>query len=152
MSDKVLDFVTKRKENIEEKRRTFERILFSNFLGAYTVINHNGGIYPVDLVDISHDGCLFQIPWNFKEDQKLPMDLELNMRIYFTKHSYIPAILNIKYGKEHIDKDGNTYMQYGCEFDKSYPSFEALESFIKFLYSFAEHSSIDRGDTKVYFL
>ena len=32
MADKVLDFVGRRNQNIEDKRRNFERILFQNFL------------------------------------------------------------------------------------------------------------------------
>ena len=55
MTDKVLDFNTKRQENIEEKRRNFERVMFQNFLGCYTVIHREGVIYPVELVDISAD-------------------------------------------------------------------------------------------------
>jgi len=152
MTDKLLDFVEKRKENIEQKRRSFERILFKNMLGAYTVIDKNGSIYPVGLVDVSRDGCLFQVPWDGSDDAKLPEGTETTMRIYFTKVDFIPAILNIKYNKEFIDKDGQTYMHYGCEFDKSMPSFAALESFIEFLYKFAEHSAVDKGDTKVFFI
>ena len=63
MSGKVLDFAQKREQNIENKRRQFERVLFQNFLGAYTVIDQGGAIYPVSLVDISHDGlstCAFK--------------------------------------------------------------------------------------------
>ncbi len=150
--DKILDFVGKRKESIEAKRRTFERVLFENFLGAYTVIDNAGSIYPVTLVDISREGCLFQIPWNFKKDTKFESDKEITLRVYFTQHSFIPAIVNVKYGKEFIEKDGSAYMRYGCEFDRSMPSFEALESFIEFMYKFAEHSSLDKGDSRVFFL
>lgn len=151
MTDKVLDFQGKRQQSIEEKRRSFERILFQNFLGAYAVIDQAGTIYPVTLVDISHDGCLFQVPWNPKGDKKFERETEVSMRMYFTQASYIPAILNVKYGKEYVDQHGDTYMQYGCEFDQSYPSFEALSHFIEFLYKFAEHSAVDRGDVKTYF-
>ena len=70
MTDKVLDFIEKRKENVEAKRRNFERILFQNVLGAYTELDQDGTVYPVELVDISKDGCLFQIPWNAKKDQR----------------------------------------------------------------------------------
>lgn len=152
MTDKVLDFVGKRKENIEQKRRNFERILFQNFLGAYTVLNKDGVIYPITLVDISHDGCLFQVPWNFNKDVPMEKDSEVSFRMYFTKKSYIPVIASVKYNSEFVDQDGQTYMQYGCSFDKSMPSFEALESFINFLYQFAEHSAIDKGDQKSFFL
>lgn len=150
--DKVLDFVGKRQENIEKKRRNFERIMFQNFLGAYSVIDDGGTIYPISLIDISKEGCLFQVPWNVKKDQKFAVGTEIPLRIYFTKNSYIPVPVTVKYGKEFIDDQGSTYMHYGCEFDVTTSSFDALQSFIEFLYKFAEHSVIDRGDTKVFFL
>ncbi len=152
MTDKVLDFLEKRKENIEQKRRQFERILFNNFLGAYTVVDQGGSIYPVNLVDVSREGCLFQIPWNVDRDTKIAEGTEITMRMYFTKNSFIPVVMEIKYDREFIDQDGLTYMQYGAEFDTSMPSFSAVETFIEFMYKFAEHSSFDKGSNKVFFL
>jgi len=152
MTDKVLDFIGKRKENIEQKRRQFERLLFNNFLGAYTVVDQGGTIYPVSLVDVSYDGCLFQVPWNPNKDSKIENELEMTMRMYFTKDSFIPVVMKVKYSREALDKDGLTYMQYGCEFDASMPSFQAVHSFIDFMYKFAEHSSIDKGSHKVFFI
>ena len=152
MSDfKVLDFNKKKADTIEQKRRAFNRIVFQNFLGAYSVIDDNGSIYPVTLVDIAGDGCSFQVPWNPLRDKKLEQDFEVVMRMYFTDASYIPVILSVRHAKEVIAQDGTTHIQYGCEFDKSVGSFEAMQSFIDFLYKFAEHSAIDKGDTKVYF-
>lgn len=151
MTDKVLDFNEKRMASIEQKRRSFERVLFQNFLGAYSAIDQDGVLYPVNLVDVSKDGCLFQVPWDVNGDKKFEEETEIALRMYFTKSSFIPVIVNVKYGKEFIDKDGQTYMHYGCEFDKSMPSFEALKHFIDFVYSFAEHSATDRGDIKSYF-
>lgn len=152
MADKVLNFLEKRKENIEQKRRQFERILFNNFLGAYTVVDQGGSIYPVSLVDVSRDGCLFQVPWNVDRDTKIEDGTEITMRMYFTKNSFVPVVINVKYGREFVDEDGQTYMQYGSEFDSSMPSFSAVEAFIEFMYKFAEHSSVDKGSQKVYFL
>lgn len=152
MTDKVLDFNAKREENIEQKRRQFERILFNNFLGAYTVVDQGGTIYPVSLVDVSREGCLFQVPWNMDRDTKIEEGTEITMRMYFTKKSFIPVVMEIKRGQEHLDEDGQTYMQYGAEFDTSMPSFQAVESFIDFMYKFAEHSSLDKGSQKVFFL
>lgn len=152
MSDfKVLDFNKKKADTIEQKRRAFNRVVFQNFLGAYSVIDDNGSIYPVTMVDIAGDGCSFQVPWNPSKDKKLASGFEVSMRMYFTNQSYLPVILLIRHGKEVLGKDGITYMQYGCEFDKSVPTFEAMQSFIDFIYRFAEHSAIDRGDTKVFF-
>ena len=152
MTEKVLDFIKKREENIEKKRRTFERILFQNFLGAYTVLDNQGTNYPITLIDISKEGCLFQVPWDVNGgSEELAKDEPMTLRMYFTKSSYIPVQVEVKYGKEFVDTDGQTYMRYGCEFDKTFPSFQAMESFIDFLYSFAEHSSFDKGDTKAFF-
>ena len=148
---KVLDFNKKKADTIEQKRRAFNRVVFQNFLGAYSVIDDNGSIYPVTLVDIAGDGCSFQVPWNPTRDKKLAKDFEVTMRMYFTNQSYIPVIMNVRHGKEVLGTDGITYMQYGCEFDKTAASFEAMQSFIDFIYRFAEHSAIDKGDTKVYF-
>lgn len=152
MADKVLDFNAKREENIENKRRQFERILFNNFLGAYTVVDQGGTIYPVSLVDVSREGCLFQVPWNMDRDTKIAEGTEITMRMYFTKKSFIPVVMEIKRGREHVDEDGQIYMQYGAEFDTSMPSFQAVKSFIDFMYKFAEHSSLDKGSQKVFFL
>ena len=152
MTDKLLDFVGKRKESIEQKRRNFERILFQNVLGAYSELDQNGTIYPVKLVDISHDGCLFQVPWNPKKDAKFENGLDLTVRMYFMKNSFIPALCKVKYSKEFIDKDGLTYMHYGCTFDKTTHSWEAMDAFIQFLYKFAEHSTVDKAEKKVFFL
>ncbi|MGB0455166.1 MAG: PilZ domain-containing protein [Bacteriovoracaceae bacterium] len=152
MTEKVLDFVEKRKHNIEQKRRNFERILFRNFLGAYSVLDNQGTNYPVQLVDVSHDGCLFQIPYNPTKDTPYETDHELTLRMYFTQDSFVPVILKVKRFQEYIDKSGNVHARYGCEFDKSTASFSAVESFINFLYSFAEHSSVDKGDQRVFFL
>ncbi len=148
---KILDFNKKKADTIEQKRRAFNRIVFQNFLGAYSVIDDNGSIYPVTMVDIAGDGCSFQVPFNTAKDKTLAYDFEVSMRMYFTEHSYIPVIMNVRQSREVLSDDGRTFMQYGCEFDKTSPSFEALGSFIDFIYKFAEHSAIDKGDTKVYF-
>jgi len=151
MSGKVLDFANKREQNIEKKRRQFERVVFQNFLGAYSVIDQGGSLFPVSLVDVSHDGCLFQIPWNFKESDPMRDGTEMTMRMYFTESSFVPVLLTIKNSREYIAEDGQTYLQYGCEFDKSVPSFKAVESFIDFMYNFAEVSTVDRQEKKVFF-
>lgn len=68
MSDdkKVFDFGEKRKQSIEQKRRQFERVVFQEFLGVYSVIDDHGTGRPIKLVDISADGCLLQVPFSLK--------------------------------------------------------------------------------------
>jgi len=153
MSDtKILDFTSKRKEVVEQRRRSFERVLFQNFLGVYSVIDTNDTIYPISLIDVSPIGCLIQVPSNLEKNQKLEFDSEVSLRLYFTKQSYIPALVKIKHAVEYVDDHGHTFMRYGCEFDQSIASFDALKSFVEFVYKFAEHSTIDKGDLKVFYL
>jgi hypothetical protein len=149
--DKVIDFVSKRQGNIENKRRNFERLMFQNVMGAYSVIAQGDAIHPITMVNISKDGCMFRIPWRVNEDEKIATDSELSLRMYFSKKSYIPVVVKVVRSQEVLE-DGRTYMDYGCMFDKSLQSFAALEAFIDFLYKFAEYSAVDQGSDKVFFL
>ena len=153
MSDEknLLDFGEKRKENIEKKRRNFERVFFNNFLGAYTLIDQAGVISPVDFIDISHDGLSFKIP-SEKASSHFRKGEEVNLRIYFTRDSYIPVVTNVVWTRNEKGEDGQMYHEYGARFDKTIPTFRAIENFIDFVYSFAEHSSEDKGDSKVFYL
>lgn len=153
MTDKVLNFQKKREENIEKKRRNFERVLFRDFIGASSTITQDeGAIIPIELVDVSRDGVLFQIPFNVIEKEQFIGNEEIGIRMYFTKESYLPIVVTIRNSREYIDTDGNAYMQYGCEFDKTLPAFDALNNFINFMYGFAEHSTIDHGDKKIFYI
>ena len=147
---KILNFNQKRQLNIEKKRRNFERVFFQNFLGAYATIEQAGVIAPISILDISKEGLLFKSPAGPRAFSMAVHD-EVTIRLYFTKDNYIPVILNIVRTKN-IKEAGEMYVEYGCTFDKTIPTFDALSRFIDFIYSFAEHSSVDKGDSKVYFL
>jgi hypothetical protein len=149
---KVIDFQKKRQDSIAKKKRSFERVLFSEFLGAYAEIDNNGTKYSVNLIDISKDGCLFQVPFTESAKDQFPIDQETTIRVYFTKDDFLPLVVNVRHGSEYIDEKGSAFMRFGGEFDKSLPSFQAFEPFIDFIYKFAEFSCIDKGESKVYFL
>ncbi len=149
---KVLDFVSKRKEVVAKKKRQFERVLFQNFLGAYSEVDNNGSVFGIDIVDISKDGCLFQVPVTRKNETRFSHGREMPLRIYFTKDSYITANVSIRYSKDVTNEMGQHYVQYGCQFDKSTSGFKALESFVDFITAFSEHSSQDQQKKRVYFL
>lgn len=153
MSDnnKVFDFTAKRKKNIENKRRQFERVMFEEFLGVYSVIDDHGASHPVGLVDISGDGCLFQVPFSEKAKNLFKANADVTLKLYFSKTSFLPVVVQVKHCTEHVDQRGDTYWRCGGEFDTSLPSFEALKSFIDFIYKYAEFSCKDSGN-KVYFL
>ena len=61
---KILKFLIliRKDKKTSSKERNFERIFFQNFLGAYATIEQSGVIKPVDILDISKDGLLFQSP------------------------------------------------------------------------------------------
>ena len=154
MSDdkKVVDFNEKRKQSIEQKRRTFERVVFQEFLGVYTVIDDQGSSYPIKLVDISGEGCQFQVPFSLKAKNQFKSGTETTLKFFFTKGSYIPAVVTVRHATEYIDKNGDAWLRLGGEFDTSLPSFKALSTFIDFIYQYAEFSCLDKGESKVYFL
>ena len=151
MTGDLIDFVKKRQEKIEKKRRSFERVLFRNILGISTVIDNEEQDLPIEMLDISRDGCLFQIPWGplySKGGKKLKKGTNVLLKMYFTKDSFIPINIKIKYAREDMENE-KAFLRCGCEFDKSTTSFTALNSFINFLYSFAEHSATDREDLQI---
>lgn len=154
MSDdkKVVDFAEKRKKNIEQKRRSFERVVFQEFLGVYTVIDDQGAGFPIKLLDISADGCQFQVPFSAKAKNQFKEGTELTLKLFFTKGSYLPALVTVRRAGEYIDKNGDAWLRLGGSFDSSLPSFKALSSFIDFIYQYAEFSCLDKGESKVFFL
>ncbi|MEE2743733.1 MAG: PilZ domain-containing protein [Bdellovibrionota bacterium] len=145
---KVINFEEKRSGNIEKKRRKFERIMFKNILGAYAVVNESEDLFQVSLIDISRDGIQLETPIVKGQKGHFEKGEEVNLRIYFTSNSFLPILIEIKYGQERIE-EGRSFMRYGASFDKELSSFKALESFIDFLYKFAEHSLVDEGGHKV---
>lgn len=149
---KVIDFQKKREDSIAKRKRSFERVLFSEFLGSYAEIDNNGTKYSVSLVDISRDGCLFQVPFTEHTKETFPENADTTIRIYFTKDDFLPVVVNVKHASEYIDEKGDAHVRFGGEFDKSLPSFQAFAPFIEFIYKFAEFSCIDKGESKVYFL
>jgi hypothetical protein len=149
---KVFDFAAKRRESIEQKRRSFERVLFDEFLGVDAVIDDNGSGHPLKLIDISADGCQFQVPFCAKAKQKFGQGSELTLKLFFTKTSFLPVVVKVRRSAEFVDSKGDVYWRCGAEFDKSLPSFQALESFVQFMYKYAEFSCQDSAAHKVYFL
>ncbi|MDH4467584.1 MAG: PilZ domain-containing protein [Bacteriovoracaceae bacterium] len=152
MTAKVLDFNKKRLQSIENKRRQFERVLFSDLVGCYTVLDGKDAVAKVQIVDISSTGCLVEMHHKLLRESFKEGD-ELKLRLYFTERSFIPLILKVK----RSDKQTHPELQhqvwhYGCEFDRTLPSFKAVESFIQFMYKFAEFSRVDEKNQKLYFI
>jgi hypothetical protein len=148
----IIDFQAKRDESIEKRKRSFERVLFSEFLGSYAEIDENGTKFHVGMIDISRKGCLFQVPYTEQAHSHFKDMDHVTVRIYFTKDDFLPLSVNIKHMAEYIDQKGNAFLRFGGEFDQTLPSFQAFQPFIEFIYKFAEFSCVDKGESKVYFL
>jgi hypothetical protein len=149
---KVVDFNEKRKQTIEQKRRTFERVVFQEFLGVYSVVDDQGTGFPIKLVDVSEEGCQFQLPFTLKAKNQFKTGTEVTLKLFFTKGTYLPCVVTIRHATEYIDQQGDAWLRIGGVFDTSLPSFKALSSFINFIYQYAEFSCVDKGESKVYFL
>ena len=146
MTSNIIDFVSKRKEKIEKKRRRFERILFQEFFNIETTISVDDEDCPVsvDLIDVSGNGCLFRV-LDREAPQSVGVGNNLVLKIYFTGHNYIHVSVAIKRTTKLVGKDGLNWREYGCEFDKSLSSFQAMKALVDFLYKFAECSCTDYG-------
>lgn len=97
MSDnKVVNFAEQRIKKIEVKKRAFERIMFDDMLGCYAEIDAQGSNHPIKIIDLSHDGCQFQVPKTKNKNDVFKNNTELTIRLYFSKESYLPIIINAK--------------------------------------------------------
>ena len=142
----VVNLNERRNEMVEKRRREFERIVFDNFLGVYTLLDETHQLIPIKMVNISESGCMFQIPTDSKFLAKFKRDHQLDIRFYFTKEFYLLVNVRIKYSKEFSDMDQVNYRRFGCEFDKKSKSFDAFALFINFMQKFAEQAISDKNE------
>ena len=153
MSSNIIDFVSKRKELIEKKRRRFERILFQDIFRIETSIATQGEeeSCPVDVIDVSHGGCLFRIAEGEAPDF-IKVGSELKLKMYFTDNNHLPISVSIKRTRQYVETDGRPYREYGCKFENvEGKSFQAMKDFINFLHKYAECSTVDYEMRNVYF-
>lgn len=146
--ERVVDFNEAREQKLEEKRRNTERIFFRNLIGVYSVTGH-AKMQPIELIDVSEEGCSFQLP--FDPDRNWPTSNELPIRLYFSQDTYLEILVRIQNSRPSIE-NGNRYVRYGCMVDKELKSYPAYQAFIKFLRQYAEHAHKDMGDVSVFYL
>ena len=153
MSDKkVFDFTQRRKLNIEQKKRQFERVMLDEFLGVEAVIDENGTGHPVKLIDISAEGCQFHVPFSQGAQERFKKNSEIALKLYCTKNSYLPVIVKIRHATEAVDSKGHAFLRCGAAFETNLASYSALKAFIEFIGQYAEYSCVDDAAHKVYFL
>ncbi len=143
---KLVQISDLRKEKQDEMRRNYERVLFKQILGCYTLIEKLG-LKGVEMLDISQSGCSFQMP---VEDGAFNPGEEIDFRFYFSNDTFLPAKLTIKRVAK-VSQFNRDYWQYGAIFDKSLSSFTALQKFVDFIGSYAENAKEDKGDARAFF-
>jgi len=149
ISDQVVNFDEIRAQKIDEKRRKNERIFFKHLLGVYSVVG-NDKMRPIELLDVSEDGCSFQVPFDASSPWPATTD-ELPIRLYFSQDTYLPIHVKIENSKQAIDH-GTRYVRYGCSVEKSLTSYPAYQQFVKFLKLYSVHAHNDKGDISVFYL
>ena len=151
MASNIIDFVSKRKEKVEKKRRSFERILFREFFNVETTVSLDDEFHhvSVDLIDVSREGCLFRVPER-EAPGFLKVGSNLTLKLYFSEQNYIHVSVAIKRTAKFVEKDGSCLREYGCEFDKSMGSFRAMEALVDFLHKLAEYSCTDYGHRNIH--
>src|SRR5689334_3934861 len=98
--ESVVDFNEAREQRLEEKRRNTERIFFKNLLGVYSVTGHSK-MQPIELIDVSEDGCSFQIPYD--PDRNWPTSNEVPVRLYFSQDTYLEILVRIRHSRPSIE-------------------------------------------------
>lgn len=142
---KVVNFSKRQQEKQETIRRDYERVLYKQLLGGYTVIEKLG-LKAVEIHDISKSGCMFTMD---PVDGTYKTGEEIDFRFYFSSNAFIPAKLKIV-RVEKVEDGYSTRWEYGCSFDKSFQAYPALERFVDFLDAFAAAARQDNGDEKVW--
>jgi len=146
----VVNFNEAREERLNEKRRKTERIFFKQLLGIYSV-SSGENMKPIEFVDISEDGCSFQVAFNPTNQWSVAIDDDLLLRMYFSHESYLPVQVKIRNSRSVIT-DGVRYTRYGCNIDKSFSSYEAFKQFVKFLKVYSVEAHHDSNGVSVFYL
>lgn len=146
----VVDFQQVREQRLEEKRRKAERIFFKSLLSVYCIVGQHK-MRPIELIDVSEDGCSFQVPFDARDPWPGSEQEELPIRMYFSQDTYIPLHLRIV-NRKHSIENGQRYFRFGCQVDRDTSSYAAYEQFVRFLKLYSEAAHKDMGDVTVFYL
>ncbi len=143
----VLNFDGARKNEIEKRKRSYERVLFRDFLGVYAKAEQED-LHAIEMIDISAGDMSFRVSQNSK--MKWDKDDNINLRLYFSPDSYLPVSIKIVQAINSIEY-GRAVRRYGAVIDKGTKSYKALFYFVKFISKFAEHGHKDSEQLKIHY-
>lgn len=149
-SDQVVDFGQVRAQKLEEKRRTTERIFFKQLLSVYSVIGQSS-MRPIEFIDMSEEGCSFQIPYDAENPWPKDATVDLPVRIYFSQDTYLEIRVRIQNSRPSIENNAR-YVRFGCTVEKSTQSYAAYQQFVRFMRTYSEHAHKDLGDVSVFYI
>jgi len=145
----VVDFNEAREQKLQEKRRKTERIFFKQLISVYSVVSDTK-MLAIDIIDLSEDGCSFQIPYD--PESRWPRDMkDIPIRLYFSQDTYLEIRARIQNSSPCIDRN-TRYTRFGCSVDTTLKSYPAYQQFVRFLKQYSEHAHKDMGDITVFYL
>ncbi len=145
----VVNFQKVREQRLEEKRKNTERIFFKSLLSVYSVVGRSK-ILPIEIIEISEEGCSFQITESPKSTWPETTE-NLPIRLYFSQDTYLEVLVNIQNSKKFIENQVR-YIRFGCKLDKTLKSYGAYQSFVRFLKCYAESAHKDMGDVSIFYI
>jgi hypothetical protein len=148
----VVDFTSVRAQRSMDNRRTFERFFMQHLVDVYCEINGAKEMLPVEMVEISESGCSFRV--RAEKVELLPRDttgaiLPLQIRLYFSKDSYLRIGMSVVNSTRDIAANGQT-TRFGCRVDETFASTEAYRQFARFMQLFANHAARDTKHASAY--
>jgi hypothetical protein len=143
----VVNLSSVRQEMIEEKRRTYERVVFKSSFGVYT-LREDGGLNAIEVVDISEGGMQFQT--SESSSVKLQTGDVVPVRFYFSTDHFISIDVKVVRSFSAIE-EGVAVHRYGCLMDKTMASYAAIYHFVQFITKCAEHGHKDDKHQKVFY-
>lgn len=140
---KLIDLGERRKQRQEERRRSYERVLFNRILGVYSYAENAGlnRLNHVEVQDVSYSGLKFR---EDKPEFPLRVGQKIALRFYFTPSSYLRVVVDVKRVTK-FKEDGRDGYDYGCEIDPATKSSEVLKSFVGFMHKYAEIACNDES-------
>lgn len=145
----VISLEQVREKKLEEKKRKNERLFFTHLIRvtATDFLKHS---LEVQMIDVSLDGCAFQIPHSPRLQWPQPEGQPVYLKFYWTPTTYLEVPVAIQNRRDWID-EGVRSLRFGCAVDtgvQAYPAYQALVQFLK-LYSLHSHQEV--GQTSVFY-
>ena len=141
-STEVADISEKRKELIEQDRRTVKRTILTEFISLHAVVP-GYGLLKVNLADINDRGVAFDIDMN---KGQYNIGDEVEMRIYLNHQTYFKIESKVAHVTQLVDEG---IVRHGCVFVKDSVNNEALSHFVSFIESVTANLKKDKGDVLV---